>query len=255
MAIKRSLFPERNTFRGLRFPCEVLILLTCVSTAGLQTARTDEAKSKKTRPEQECFIKPLTFFNEVSWKEAVDISSEYHRALNQFDSTNWSMLRKYQAPGFSGPGPGPLNPPVKNEDAMIMLLGYMHSGNRIGELIDALLDKINQKQKTYYFPSKRYKLFCREQRPAYHALCYMGPNVVHATLRKIGQEPEKENRYYMAKLLCQVLRKKFALLYLEDRQEQVTADDKLTAAQKTEALDRYSEAIAAVKEMEDRVRH
>ncbi|MEQ8855250.1 hypothetical protein [Gimesia sp.] len=165
------------------------------------------------------------------------------------------MLRKYQAPGFSGPGPGPLNPPVNNEDAMIMLLGYMHSGNRIGELIDALLDKINQKQKTYYFPSNRYKLFCREQRPAYHALCYMGPNVVHATLRKIGQEPEKENRYYMAKLLCQVLRKKFALLYLEDQQEQVAANDKLTAAQKTEALARYSEAIAAVKEMEDRVRH
>ncbi|WP_145456666.1 hypothetical protein [Gimesia panareensis] len=195
------------------------------------------------------------FFNEVSWKEAVDISDEFLYALHQFDSTNESMLQKYQAPGFSGLGPGTLNPPVKNEDAMIMFLGDMYSINRTGELIDALLDKINQKQKTYYYASNRYKLFCREQRPAYHALSRMGPNVAHATLRKIGQEPEKENRYYMAKLLCQVLRKKFALLYLEDRQEQVTADDKLTAAQKTEALARYSEAIAAVKEMKDRVRH
>lgn len=255
MAIKRCLFPERNTFRGLRFPCAVLILLTCVSTAGLQTARTDEAEPKKTHPEQECFIKPLTFFNEVSWREAVDISSEYHRALNQFDSTNGSMLQKYQAPGFSGPGPGPLNSPVKNEDAMIMLLGYMHSGNRIGELIDALLDKINQQKITRYPALGRHNLIFRENRPAFHALYYMGPNVVHATLRKIGQEPEKENRYYMAKLLCLVLRKKFALLYLEDRQEQVTSDDKLTASQKTEALARYSEAIVAVKEMEDRVRH
>ncbi|QDU48462.1 hypothetical protein Pan110_07760 [Gimesia panareensis] len=255
MAIKRCLFPERNTIRGLRFPCAVLVLLTCVSTAGLQTARTDEAEPKQTRPRQECFIKPLTFFNEVSWKEAVDISDEYQHVLNQFDSTNGSMLQKYQAPGFSGPGPGTLNPPVKNEDAMIMFLGDMNSINRTGELIDALLDKINQKQKTYYYVSNRYKLFCREQRPAYDALSRMGPNIAHATLRKIAQEPEKENRYYMAKLLCLVLRKKFALLYLEDRQEQVAEDDKLTAKEKTEALARYSEAIAAVKEMKDRVRH
>lgn len=255
MAIKRCLYPERNTFRGLRFPCAVLILLTCVSTAGLQTARTDEAEPKKTRPEQECFIKPLTFFNEVSWKEAVDILDDYQHALNHFDSTNESMLQKYQAPGFSSPGPGTLNPPVKNEDAMIVFLGYMHSTHRMGLLTNTLLDKINQKQKTYYYASNRYKLLCREQRPAYDALSRMGPNVAPATLRKIGQEPDKENRYYMAKLLCLVLRKKFALLYLEDRQEQVTSDDKLTASQKTEALARYGEAIAAVKEMEDRVRH
>lgn len=231
----------------LRFtPLFSFILLVSIFAGSFLTAETIDAKKPTASPEKECFIKPLSFFNELSWKEAVDLSSDYHHALDQFDSTNWRMLKKYQFPGL-------LNPPVKNEDAMIVFLGYLHSPLRTEQLTDALLDKINQKQKTYYYAKNRYKLFCREKRPAFHALYFMGPNVAHQTLRKIGQETDKEKRYYMAKLLWKVLGKKFALLYLEDQQEKTTVNDEISAEEKTETLARYNEAIAEVKQMPDKV--
>ena len=161
------------------------------------------------------------------------------------------MLRKDLHVGIGGLGPSPKNTPVKNEYAMIMFLGYMYSSNKTSRLMEALLDKINQKKMPLLPVKNRYKLFCRENRPAYHALLYMGPNAAHAAQRKIGQEPDKEKRYYMAKLMWKVLGKKFALLYLEDEQSKVATNEKLTAEQKAESQSRYSEAIDEVSKMSE----
>lgn len=241
--------PKRSP-RGSHIYSFSLILLVGITAVSFLTAETNDAEKKSARPEKECFIKSLAFFNEVSWKEAIDISSEYQTALNQFESRNWGMLRK-DLPGLGGGGPYRKNTPVKNEDAMIVFLGYMYSVHKTHSLMEALLDKINKKHKPYLFPGNRYKLFCRENRAAYHALLYIGPNAARAARKKIGQEPDKEKRYYMAKLMWRVLGRKFALLYLEDEQSKVASNEKLSAEQKRKSQLRYSEAIEEVNKMSE----
>lgn len=242
--------PKRS-LRGSHFFSFSLILMVGITAVSFLTAETNDAEKKSARPEKECFIKSLDFFNEVSWKEAIHISYEYQTALNQFELRNWEMLRKDLYVGIGGGGPSPKNPPVKNEDAMIVFLGNMYSVHKTHSLVEALLDKINQKE-TPRFPVKNRRwLFCRENRPAYHALSSMGPNAARAARIRIGQEPDKEKRYYMAKLMWRVLGKKFALLYLEDEQSKVASNEKLSAEQKRKAQLRYSEAIEEVNKMSE----
>lgn len=241
--------PKRSP-RGSHIYSFSLILLVGITAVGFLTAETNDAEKKSSRPEKECFIKSLDFFNEVSWKEAIDISSDYYSALDQFSSTNSRMLYKYKHPGFTGT-PIP-NTPVKNEEAMIVFVGYMCRKIKSSVCVDILLDKINQKQKLpFYNRGSKYKLFCREDRPAYHALYNIGLDAAQAAKRKIGQEPDKEKRYYMAKLMWKVLGKKFSLLYLEDEQSKVASNEKLSAEQKRKSQLRYSEAIEEVNKMSE----
>jgi len=239
----RSYF--RNSSKTSIFLLLILTLLVCDSSSGISLAQRNTVEKKPESPDKECIIKSLAFFNEVSRKEAMNISKQYNVAIDHFYIENCSMLRKTR-------GLGAPNPPVKNEDELLSLLGGIHSHTKIAGLIDVLLDRINKKQRPDFSANR--KLFFYENRPAFHALVLIGPNAAHAAIKKIGSEPDKEKRYYISLLLWRLLGKKFALLYLDDAQKKVESDSTLSDKMKAVYKSRYSNVNDELKKMKDKKR-
>ena len=210
-------------------------------------AKSPITDQKKVSVKGEHIIQPLPDYHQIAtWREALYITHRYHSEFSNFHQQTNRVLSPIHHPW------GTLKSDNQNEDALIYLIGRINSQEYSRHASLALLDKINQKEVHRVTGKLSLKLFCLDDFPAYDALVQIEPTAAFAAKERIGKEPNQEKRRLMAKLLCKVLGKKFALLYLEDENLKVAANEKLSTDKKETYQARYREAIDQVSKKDSK---